>query len=213
MQLTLSEATPLNATYTNEMGQAIYKVDTPNQFSRKLVATIRRIVPSGVQGDTNMRDQFGHLAQVEWHTLSSSTIRMSGEEIRTKDFFKMLKWGWAGSDAFTAPDGKEYKWKIGLARHPFYERFNRDTGGEVSPKELYHSPPPASLEISPAGEHIMDMIFVTFIYMEMIRKDQEKTPPQQLRLQLAQRLRQQQQQQQCDRCIGLYTLLFLVLPV
>ncbi|KAF8888291.1 hypothetical protein BD779DRAFT_463962 [Infundibulicybe gibba] len=114
-QLTLSESTPWNATYTNEMGQAIYMVDMPDKFFKKPVVTIRRIVPSGAQGSISLRDQFGHLAQVEWHTLNSSKILMGGEEIKTRDFFKKVEWGWGGQGrVFTAPDGKEYKWKMDM---------------------------------------------------------------------------------------------------
>ncbi|KAF8888288.1 hypothetical protein BD779DRAFT_463813 [Infundibulicybe gibba] len=177
MQLTLSESTPLNATYINEMGQAIYKVDTPDKFFKTPVATIHRIVPNGVQGRTSLRDQFGHLAQVEWHSLSSSKIRMGGQEIKTKDFFRKVGWGWtARNRVFTAPDGKEYKWKIGTSSTSLVA--NDSTGARVAkyrPKNYIINRRPASLEISPAGEHIMDMILVTFIYMEMIRKDEEKT--------------------------------------
>ncbi|KAF8888285.1 hypothetical protein BD779DRAFT_463718 [Infundibulicybe gibba] len=176
MQLILSESSPLNATYTNETGQAIYKVNTPDKLFKSPVATISHIVPSGVQGKTSLRDQLGHLAQVEWHSLNSSKIRMGGEEIETEGFFRKAGWGLTARDrVFTAPDGKEYKWKIGTSSTSLV--VNDSTGTRVAKyrsKNYIINRRPASLEISPAGEHIMDMILVTFIYMEMIRKNEEK---------------------------------------
>ncbi|KAF8888281.1 hypothetical protein BD779DRAFT_1672364 [Infundibulicybe gibba] len=172
MQLTLSEPTPLNATYSNEMGQAIYKVDTPDTFFD--APTPRSVASSRSE-----------LAK----------IRMGGEEIKTKHFFRKVGWGWAGRDRlFTAPDGKEYKWKMGMESLSVCPRFvdiqgttdirlhaacgeqcSRDARtSKVSSKELYHQPPSGSLEILPAGEHIMDMILVTFIYIEMARTDEEE---------------------------------------
>ncbi|KAF8888292.1 hypothetical protein BD779DRAFT_1408570, partial [Infundibulicybe gibba] len=73
---------------------------------------------------------------------------------------------------FTAPDGKEYKWKINANSTSLVT--NDSTKAHVAkylPKNYIFNRRPGSLEISPAGEHIMDMILVTFIYMEMIRKD------------------------------------------
>ncbi|KAF8888286.1 hypothetical protein BD779DRAFT_1672368 [Infundibulicybe gibba] len=59
MQLFLSEPTPLNATYTNGMGQAIYKVATPDKSFGTPITTIRRIVPGGV------RDSEGEITESE----------------------------------------------------------------------------------------------------------------------------------------------------
>ncbi|KAF8888287.1 hypothetical protein BD779DRAFT_1785833 [Infundibulicybe gibba] len=174
MQLFLSEQDPLNATYTNEIAR---------RYTRKPAATICRIVPSGIRNSTSAsltssRDQFGHLARVKWHNPNSSTIRMSGEEIKTEDFFRKVGWGRCigRSRIFTAPDGKEYKWKIGMGSSTL--RANDSTKTRIAkyhPGNYIINRRPASLEISPAGEHIVDVILVTFIYIEMIRQDEARS--------------------------------------
>ncbi|KAF8888282.1 hypothetical protein BD779DRAFT_1440221 [Infundibulicybe gibba] len=189
MRLTLSEPTPLNATYTNEMGQALYKVDTPDKLFGTPVATISGIVPSRVRGrrtrtrtrtSTNrgLHDQFSPFAQVEWHTLGSSKIRMGGEEIRTKDFFRKAGWGWIGRHRiFTAPDEKEYKWKMSVNSTSLVTNDSAAVRvAKYRPKNHVVNRRPASLEISPAGEHMMDAILVTLIYIEMIRQDDASMP-------------------------------------
>ena len=52
--------------------------------------------------------------------------------------------------------------------------------GDGSDKRVasYHrrrskDPQPTSLEILPEGEHMVDLILVTFVYVEKIRKDRE----------------------------------------
>ncbi|KAF8888283.1 hypothetical protein BD779DRAFT_463652 [Infundibulicybe gibba] len=183
MRLFLSEPTPLNATYTNEMGQAIYKVATPDKLFGTPVATIRRIVPSSVRDSTStstsltsLRDQFGHLAQVEWHTLNHRGSAWVGRRSRRRIFSR--RWDGVGSGGeqrvFTAPDGKEYKWKIGMSSSTL--RAIDSTAARIAKyrqKNYIINRRPASLEISPAGEHIMDTILVTFVYIEMVRQDEE----------------------------------------
>ncbi|KAF8888277.1 hypothetical protein BD779DRAFT_1611346 [Infundibulicybe gibba] len=166
MLLYLSDSSPLHSTFSNEEGQAIYKVDTPFKLKNR-TATIRRV--------DDMRDQFAHLAQVEWRVFGSSRIRQDGEEVETKTFFRKAGCGWYGRNrVFTAPDGKEYKWKMGLSTSTLVS--NDKVGKHVARFHLKHyiiNRRPASLEIYPGGEGIMDTIFITFIYFEKIRKDAE----------------------------------------
>ncbi|TFK34265.1 hypothetical protein BDQ12DRAFT_613813, partial [Crucibulum laeve] len=118
------------------------------------------------------------LGQIEFRTIQSSRIRYQGQEVETSAFFRKSGFGWHGRHRiFTGPDGKEYKWKLGIrvpelvvndgTKTPV-ARFHRQRLGILSKAR------PASLEIFPAGEHIADVIVVTFVYIEKLRKDRER---------------------------------------
>jgi hypothetical protein len=40
-------------------------------------------------------------------------------------------------------------------------------------RRQFNDPRPTSLEILPEGEHMVDLILVTFVYVEKVRKDRE----------------------------------------
>ncbi|KAF8894852.1 hypothetical protein BD779DRAFT_867293 [Infundibulicybe gibba] len=171
MHLYLSDASPLHATFGNEEGQAIYKVDSPFKLVGR-TANISRVVPNDVPRGEDMQDRFAHLAQVEWHTLGSSIIRQAGQEVETKTFFQKEGLGW--DRVFMAPDGKEYRWELGLKTSTLVTNDKAKTRvARFHRKHYIFNRRPASLEIYPGGEEIMDTILVTFIYVEKIRKDAE----------------------------------------
>jgi hypothetical protein len=78
-----------------------------------------------------------------------------------------------------APDGREYMWKLGPTAPHLYLNDEHKT-----PVAKFHLPclrwfrrPGAKscawMEIFPEGEHLVDVILLTFIYVEKIRKDRE----------------------------------------
>lgn len=77
---------------------------------------------------------------------------------------------------FTGPDGIEYRWRLGVHVPELFLNDGIDT-----PVACYHrsslgilSPAHAAyLEIFPVGEHMVDLIVVTFIYMERLRQEEE----------------------------------------
>ncbi|KIK64550.1 hypothetical protein GYMLUDRAFT_117162, partial [Collybiopsis luxurians FD-317 M1] len=78
--------------------------------------------------------------------------------------------------AFTA-HGKEYKWVLG-----FYSPQLILNDGSSTVVAQFHrrkfilwNTPPGYLEIFPAGVDIIDTILVTFIYIEKLRKDKERS--------------------------------------
>jgi len=95
----------------------------------------------------------------------------------------------ASHRVFTGPDGREYKWLLNaagpevnciiyvvllLSLRRYQLRLNNGSKTVVA---RYHSDTfrksrGAYLDISPAGERIVDMILVTFIYIERLRKDE-----------------------------------------
>ncbi|KAF5379133.1 hypothetical protein D9615_005855 [Tricholomella constricta] len=193
MQLYLSGPRAFHSTYHDANGQAIYKVRTSSQvFGR--TTTVSRILRNEILYDHSMRDIFGHLAQIEWKSFRSSILRFYGREMRTRSFFKKQGWGWHGCDrVFAAPDGREYRWKLGTAapeagildltlylmanpylsqlrshneKQTLVARFN--PGGN----SCFFSARSPFLEILPAGEHIADAIVVSFVYIEKLREDE-----------------------------------------
>ncbi|KAF8888278.1 hypothetical protein BD779DRAFT_1440034 [Infundibulicybe gibba] len=172
MHLYLSGASPLHSTFSNEEGQVIYKVDSPIKLTNR-TASIRRALPNDLFDGEDTHNRFAHLAQVEWRVVGPSTIRQGGEEIETKTFFR--RGGWLGRNRiFTAPDGKEYRWKLGHRTSTLVTNdAEKKRVARFHPKHYIINPRPASFEIYPGGEDIMDTIFITFIYVEKIRKDKE----------------------------------------
>ncbi|KAG5646717.1 hypothetical protein DXG03_002399 [Asterophora parasitica] len=174
MKLYLSSPRAFNSTFHNAHGQAIYKSRTSSSaFGR--TTTVSRIIRNEVLSDYSMRDIFGHLAQIEWKPFASSILRLHGREMRTRSFFRKEGWGICGRDrVFAAPDGRQYRWKLGTAIPELREHDDRQTlvarfnpGGKSS----FFSSQMPSLEILPIGEHNADTILVSLIYIDKLRED------------------------------------------
>ncbi|KAF8162634.1 hypothetical protein B0H34DRAFT_692229 [Crassisporium funariophilum] len=180
MHLYLSSPTPWNTTYCTESGQVIYKSDAPLKLGARPI-TIKRIRPSitppTAGTDNTLRDHFAHLAEIEYHSFRNSRIRYAEVDVPVNEFFKKQGWGWYGRNrVFKGPDGKEYTWHL---TSRVSKLFTNDTA--KTPIASFHrrrlgvltDPRPASLEIFPAGEHMTDLIVVTFVYVEKLRTDRE----------------------------------------
>ncbi|KAF5387170.1 hypothetical protein D9615_002093 [Tricholomella constricta] len=191
MHLYLSTRSPLNSVFSTAEGQALYKVETPMAAGTR-TSTISCIVPNDIPQHhsahtVSMQNRFGHLAQVEHNVISSSILRFGGNEFATKDYFRKVGWGplcrarfeklWVDRHrVFTGPDGREYKWELlsynsqlvtNDDKKTLVARFHRASLGIIGKAR------PASFEISPTGEHMVQDILITFIYIEKIRKDME----------------------------------------
>jgi len=82
--------------------------------------------------------------------------------------------GW--SRTFVGPDGKSYKWKMGLIT----SILELDDGSKP-PTVVAHfhqkntfKGTGAALELFPVGEHMLDVIVITWTYVESRRRDQER---------------------------------------
>ncbi|GLB35660.1 hypothetical protein LshimejAT787_0212250 [Lyophyllum shimeji] len=179
MHLYLSTPSPLNSVYTNEHGQALYKINTPGMFGARK-STISCVVPNDIPGEDSepsMQDRFEYLAQVEHNVLAPSVLRFGGKAFRTNEYFRKEGRGAHGMRhrIFTAAsDGREYKWLL----EQFTPKLIVDDEAETVVAEFHRrnlgiigKARPASLEIHPAGKHMVEEILVTFIYIEKFRKD------------------------------------------
>lgn len=116
MHLYLTGPSCLDATYTNHSGHPIYKVHTA--YTHMLKSAHTTTISHGDPNSSPALDRSAHLAQIDWHSASSSHIRFGGADLNTKRFFKREGWSWKsyGRDRiFTAPgNGREYKWVMDL---------------------------------------------------------------------------------------------------
>jgi len=179
MKFYLSTSSPINSAFTNEDGQAIYKVETP-LLKLPWVTSISRVIPNDLpqeDADPDMRDNYTFMAQIEFHDISPSKITLVGSEFTAKSYFRKEGWGIYGRHrAFTGPDGLEYKW---LLKATVPELILND-GSETTVAKFHKKSgiaggsQPACLEIFPIGEHMVDTILVTFIYVEKKRRNRER---------------------------------------
>ncbi|KAJ7727204.1 hypothetical protein B0H16DRAFT_1591017 [Mycena metata] len=111
-------------------------------------------------------------------------IQFGGTEISPATFFRKEKVGVLNWEyIFTARDEKEYRWYFRMYSSTL--KVNDDAATvvaeyKVSSVGVVSKPKrPASLEIQPEFEYMVDEIMVTFIYLEKIRRSQVD-PTQQL---------------------------------
>ncbi|KAH7921065.1 hypothetical protein BV22DRAFT_1049898 [Leucogyrophana mollusca] len=170
MRLILSSEHVRDATFTDSHGQVLYKTDTPFRLGSR-TTTLSKIRPS-----RGFRDHFEVLGTIKWHKYSSTVFRFGGNELKTKDFIPsggVLR----RKRTFTGPDGRSYRWELGSKVVVLYlnstfktevARLHRRSLGIIGRKKSPY------LEVSPQVEHMLDLIILTFIYVEKLRMDKEK---------------------------------------
>ncbi|KAI9463841.1 hypothetical protein HD554DRAFT_2040864 [Boletus coccyginus] len=181
MQLILSSGRSVrNTIFTHESGQVLYKTTHP--LSSEVAGgmgttTIYKVMPN--DDPTDMRDQLGVIGEIEWHQIGSSTFRLNGQEMQSDTF--LPSHGILGRKrTFTGPDGSPYRWDMVFG--PFgtvvvlsrddgsrteVARYHRGSGGIVGPKGK------PRLVVDPDVEHMLDLIVLTFVYVEKIRMDKD----------------------------------------
>ncbi|KAH0835597.1 hypothetical protein J3R83DRAFT_9322 [Lanmaoa asiatica] len=178
MQLILSTESVRNAIFTHKSGQVLYKTTHPHYIGMS-TTRIYKIKPNDDPMD--MRDQFDVIGEIEWHLIGSSTLRLNGLDMQSNEFLPAH--GIFGRKrTFTGPDGCPYRWDmvfdaVVLSRDDTSRtevaRYHRGSLGIVGPKRK------PRLEVDPDVEHMLDLIVLTFVYVEKIRmdKDRENTGP------------------------------------
>ncbi|KAL0947775.1 hypothetical protein HGRIS_013851 [Hohenbuehelia grisea] len=184
MQFTLSNSVPLNTVFTDEDGQPTYKVQTPFKLFGDKKTTISRVahthsISSG-DGKKAQKDdeRYIQIAEIDWKAdVSQSTFKYREKEMAIGDYFNKYKQGWRGKDRiFNGPDGQDYRWRISASNAELTAQDpSRTPIARYEPEQpnLVSKTKKATLEIYPEGEHMVDTIVVSFVYMEKIRKDRE----------------------------------------
>ncbi|KAF8838893.1 hypothetical protein BDN67DRAFT_933052 [Paxillus ammoniavirescens] len=174
MQLTLSSESVRNAVMTNESGQVLYQTSHPFKLKGMGTTTIQKIRPNTDPMD--MHDDFGVMGEIEWRLFGSSTFRINGQEMQSNDF--LPRHGITGRKrTFTGPDGRPYRWDmlfnvVVLSRdeesRTEVARYHRGSLGIIGPKKK------PCLDVHPDVMHMLDLIVLTFVYVEKLRKDKER---------------------------------------
>ncbi|KIY64560.1 hypothetical protein CYLTODRAFT_358225 [Cylindrobasidium torrendii FP15055 ss-10] len=167
----------IRSTYSTSDGEVLYKAETPRSATYRTTSILRLLPPDIPSSNTKASDsKYGLIASIDWKTgTKPPVIRYGGQEFEADDFLRMD--GTRGADGsrprvLIAPDGKEYMW-----RNEEYEaqlitydekrevvaQFHRQQFG------IFHKKCPARLEVTPEGEEILDIVLVTFIFIEKIR--------------------------------------------
>ncbi|KAF8123573.1 hypothetical protein EV363DRAFT_1493069 [Boletus edulis] len=183
MQLTLSSESIRNAVFTNESGQVLYKTTHPYHIVMAKT-TIYKIKPNDDPMD--MRDQFDVIGEIKWHAKGSPTFRLDGQEMQFSEFLRPH--GILGrKHTFTGPDGCPYRWDmpsetvvVRMPTHSYFLQLSRDDKsraklvryhkgslGIIGPKRK------PRLDVDPAVEHMLDLIVLTFVYVEKVRRDKD----------------------------------------
>lgn len=91
----LSSDKPWDAIYTTEEGISLYKTEAPSEWKAAQYTKILRAIPNFQPPETNassddasLKDSFGLLAEIEYHTFHATKIRYGGEEKSIDDFFR-----------------------------------------------------------------------------------------------------------------------------
>ncbi|KAJ3520941.1 hypothetical protein NMY22_g12524 [Coprinellus aureogranulatus] len=178
MQLILTTRDPYNANYCTEEGQVIYQVVSPFKLFQTRKATIDKVIPTKKSED--MQDHFERIGEVVFNCFTPSIITFNNvSQSVNKVFRKRLALLNLGSNRiFTGPDGKEYYWKLANTKPVLYTNDGTDT--HVAKFHRKHlgivgTARPATLEIFPAGEHMVDLIVVTLVYIEKLRRDRDRS--------------------------------------
>ncbi|PPQ65833.1 hypothetical protein CVT24_012060 [Panaeolus cyanescens] len=135
-------------------------------------------------------DHFLKIGEVEFHTISSTVIRHFQHRWKTSEFFKKQGSDHYGSDrVFTGFDGKKYMWRMKSTLSELY-LLEPEPASEAESEQRQHpvliarlhnpnvgvsfeKRHPPSLDIFKGGEDMMDLILITFVYIEKVRRERE----------------------------------------
>ncbi|KAI9462956.1 hypothetical protein HD554DRAFT_2027397 [Boletus coccyginus] len=171
MLLNLSSESVRSTIFTNEAGQVLYKTSHPFKLGTMGTTTIQKIVPNADPVD--MRDQFDVMGEIEWRLFGSSIFRINGEEMQSNHF--LPRHGITGRKrTFTGPDGRPYRWDmlfdvvVVSTDNVEVARYHRGSLGIIGPKKK------PRLDVDPDVTHMLDLIILTFVYVEKLRMDKER---------------------------------------
>ncbi|OBZ79598.1 hypothetical protein A0H81_00637 [Grifola frondosa] len=181
MELTLSKNSPVNTVLYDAQGQPQYRIFTPFAFSGQ-TTTIYRVTghrPGPV--DYNHKTPYSgeeELARIHWHSFSRmTTLEYNGQSVEFHSFLPSQSGLFKHTRRkLTGPDNRTYDWHMKSA---CYLDFT-DGSGSTIPVARFHldniwkSKKPM-LEISPAGMDMVDLIVITFVYVQNKEEESEHT--------------------------------------
>ncbi|KDQ54825.1 hypothetical protein JAAARDRAFT_196223 [Jaapia argillacea MUCL 33604] len=168
-RLTLTSDSPLRTFLLDEQDMPQYKISTPRP-DLSATTTVARYT-NGYEEES---------AKIEWHSTRDTRLFYQGRIVNTKDFFKpsgFFRTRVGRDTKFKAPDGREYKWSTHRRGMDLIQR-DQPTNVLASFKEqsinLFSPSSNAYLDIYPAGQHMIDLIITTFVYVEHTRREGDR---------------------------------------
>ncbi|EIW79635.1 hypothetical protein CONPUDRAFT_166370 [Coniophora puteana RWD-64-598 SS2] len=181
--LTISSDDARQTTIVDELTQIEYHIDTPFKWFSRPTTTISK-APCRQQDDhsgLNLDSEI--IATIEWHALRATVFHIGNRVVSSRNFIPSRE-HLSRERHFIGPDMISYFWKLDTGvpslqvegSLELYRDDNSDTciasykRGEV---RVFDTRDPGCLEITPEGEHMIDMIVITFVYVEKLRMDME----------------------------------------
>ncbi|KIP03388.1 hypothetical protein PHLGIDRAFT_77693 [Phlebiopsis gigantea 11061_1 CR5-6] len=168
--LQLSRNSPINTTLLTEDGKPMYTISTPHKIFRRTTTVTRHTYDAEGQ-PTDITEE---MAKIHWHRLTSSKLVLNGE---LKNIDKVMpKTGVMGSRAFTASDGKKYKWRMGMTDCELADGPKPARPVVVKMRHRFQDISTGTrpvLEIEESVLPFLDIIIMTWIYTERTRRDIE----------------------------------------
>ncbi|KAG2008550.1 hypothetical protein CC2G_013973 [Coprinopsis cinerea AmutBmut pab1-1] len=152
----------VDTAYLDEAGKILYRVRYKDDkaFLEKLDAEEETFVP---------------FAEVD-----SETIKIGGTETSEEEFFQKDGWSlWGKNRVFTGSDGHRYRWELRAIGGSQLFRINSDDSSGEDPvfqfhratAGVLHDEAPACYEVDPSVEGMLDLIMVTYVFVETKRED------------------------------------------
>ncbi|KAH6901957.1 hypothetical protein BKA70DRAFT_677463 [Coprinopsis sp. MPI-PUGE-AT-0042] len=179
---------PWDTVYRTEDGEPLYRAERIDYSSMKCTSTVAIYkIHAGGDEKVDFSQIFGlkhtDLATLRLRYVHSDELTINGVEMKAKDLFtKPMGLRWYGRDrVWKGPDGQEYRWEMGLSKPELFRnvndkkdatvaKFHREHSGRMG----IHDQSQASLEImGEVSEELLDMIVITFVYMETTRAQRE----------------------------------------
>ncbi|KIJ58385.1 hypothetical protein HYDPIDRAFT_119577 [Hydnomerulius pinastri MD-312] len=165
MRLTFSHSHCKNTEIFDEQDRQLYTVSTPSEWHEKTTIT-----KHPRHGDRTSEV----LAEIEWHFFHEDLIKFGGQDLEADTLLEQRNW--STGRYFTGPDGRSYKWKHD-PRHCWLKEDVEGSDVELAkfhPRNAGWNKPehPPYLEVSDSLEHMLDLIIITFIYVEKLRHDE-----------------------------------------
>ncbi|KAF8162682.1 hypothetical protein B0H34DRAFT_290509 [Crassisporium funariophilum] len=168
-------------TYRTEQGQLIYQVDTPYKISGRK-STIYRSMP-GASSHHGSEQNLAKVAEIEFHQFSPTILRYGDRETSEHELFEggngTLDLTYSTRDRpFTAPDGRRYVWVPGASRDAkLYldgPQMKLVAEHHLAHLGILHTESSHIFEVLPDAEHILDFIFMTYIFIQELARNRRR---------------------------------------
>ncbi|TFK20907.1 hypothetical protein FA15DRAFT_673096 [Coprinopsis marcescibilis] len=178
MKFILDTSRPLAATYFTEDGMPAYRIGfapgTTGIFDQQRTQQVEK-----------MDSKSGHFlpyAEYQLHSFRPDRLKMGTTFDEGADSIFRREWGAAnaGDDRiFVGLDDKEYRWKARMQKSELVLNDGSDTLVAKFHRKRYKvlwmgESRPASFDILPAGEHMVDLIMFTYAYVERKREQYQE---------------------------------------